>query len=127
MGKYIVFRADWTEEEGAENRLLAHTGMLTDILAEHFDSSNRPIPQPGYRFREFHRIEKFADPKFPAASTHSRVGDWEVVRVQTYSEDLPSSDFETIVVCYCRFAPVNTPLEPMPQIQVAPQLQETQV
>lgn len=127
MGKYIVFRADWTEEEGAENRLLAHTGMLTDILAEHFDSSNLPIPQPGYRFREFHRIEKFADPKFPAASTHSRVGDWEVVRVQTYSEDLPSGDFETIVVCYCRFAPINTPLEPMPQIQVAPQLQKIQV
>jgi hypothetical protein len=127
MGKYIVFRADLTEEEGAENRLLAHTGMLTDILAEHFDSSNRPIPQPGYRFPEFHRIEKFADPKFPAANTHSRVGDWEVVRVQTYSEDVPSSDFETIVVCYCRFAPVNTPLEPMPQIQVAPQLQKTQV
>ena len=47
MGKYIVFRADLTEEEGAENRLLAHTGMLTDILAEHFDSSNRPISQPG--------------------------------------------------------------------------------
>jgi len=101
--------------------------MLTDLLAEHFDSSNGPIPQPGYRFREFHRIEKFADPKFPAASTHSRVGDWEVVRVQTYSEDAPGSQFETIVVCYCRCAPVNTPLEPMPPLQVVPQLQKIQV
>ncbi|WP_373533989.1 hypothetical protein [Microcoleus sp.] len=30
-------RANLTEEEGAENRLLVHTGMLADILAEHFD------------------------------------------------------------------------------------------
>jgi hypothetical protein len=47
--KYIIFRADGREEQGAENRLLAHTGACTDILAEHFDSSNKPIPQPGDR------------------------------------------------------------------------------
>jgi hypothetical protein len=45
--KYMIFRAEWTEEEGADNRLLAHTGAYTDILAEYFDSSNAPIPHRG--------------------------------------------------------------------------------
>ncbi len=31
--KYIIFRADWSEEQGAENRILSHTGAITDILA----------------------------------------------------------------------------------------------
>ncbi len=127
MGKkYIIFRADWSEEQGAEKRLLAHTGAITDILAEHFDSSKRPIPQPGYRLREYHRIEQFVDPRFPGASTHSRVGDWEVTRVEEYTPEMPTSEFEAIVICYCRYSPVTTPLEPLPQIQVSEQLQEVQ-
>jgi hypothetical protein len=92
MRKYIIFRADWREEHLAENRILAHTGAMTDILAEHFDSSERPIPQPGYRLREYHRIEPFVDPKFPGASTHNRVGDWEVTRVEEYTSELPTAD-----------------------------------
>ena len=47
--KYIIFRTDWKEEHGAETRQLSHTGGMTDILTEHFDSRTRPIPQPGYR------------------------------------------------------------------------------
>lgn len=53
--KYIIGRADWKEEHGADTRQLTHTGAMTDILIEHFDSSTRPIPQPGYRPREFYR------------------------------------------------------------------------
>ena len=121
--KYIIFRADWTEEEGVENRLLAHTGAITDILAEHFDSSNRPLPQAGYRLKEFHRIEQFVDREFPKASTHSREGDWEVTRIEQYSPKNPA-EFEEIVICYCRFSPVNTPLEPLPKIQFSEELQE---
>lgn len=124
--KYIIFRADWTEEEGAENRILAHTGAITDILAEHFDSSNSPLPEPGYRLREYHRIEQFVDPRFPGASTHSRVGDWEVVRVETYTPDLPTTEFETIAICYCQYSPVSTPLEPLPKIQVSQEMQEVE-
>ena len=123
--KYIIFRADWREEHGAETRQLAHTGAITDILVEHFDSNNaRPIPKPGYRPREFHRIEQFSDPCFPGASTHSRVGDWEVTRVEEYPSGQPDSDFETIVICYCRYSPVTTPLEPLPKIQTTQALQE---
>lgn len=29
--KYMIFRVEWTEEEGADNRLLAHTGALISL------------------------------------------------------------------------------------------------
>ncbi|NER97509.1 MAG: hypothetical protein F6J86_27280 [Symploca sp. SIO1B1] len=125
--KYIIFRADWSEEDGAENRLLAHTGAMTDILAEHFDATGKPSPKPGYRFREFHQIEKFKNPRFPEASTHSRVGDWEVTRVEEYTTKTPGAGFESIVICYCQYSPVSTPLEPLPEIQVSQELQEVEV
>lgn len=121
--KYIIFRADWREEEGAESRLLAHTKATTDILAEYFDSSNSPLPEPGYRVREYHKIDGFADSNFPEVSTHSRVGDWEVAKVEEYkSQD--ATDFESIVICYCKYSPVSTPLEPLPQVNVSHELQE---
>ena len=123
--KYIIFRADWSEEQGAENRILAHTGAITDILAEHFDSSNSSLPEPGYRLREYHRIDQFVDSSFPGASTHSRVGDWEVVRVEKYATQQPA-DFEAIVICYCRYSPVSTPLEPLPGIQLSQERQEVE-
>jgi hypothetical protein len=123
--KYIIFRADWSEEQGAENRILAHTGAITDILAEHFDSSNSSLPEPGYRLREYHRIDQFVDSSFPDASTHSRVGDWEVVRVEKYATQQPA-DFEAIVICYCRYSPVSTPLEPLPGIQLSQERQEVE-
>ena len=122
--KYIIFRADWSEEEGAENRILAHTGAITDILAEHFDSSSKPIPEPGYRLREYHRINKFAQKQFPDASTNSRIGDWQVTRVEEYKTESPSSDFDAIVVCYCQYSPISTALEPLPNIQGSQTLQE---
>jgi hypothetical protein len=84
------------------------------------------LPEPGYRLREFHRIEQFVDPKFPGASTHSRVGDWEVVRVEEYTPELPISDFEAIVICYCQYSPVSTPLEPLPKIQLSQEMQEVE-
>jgi hypothetical protein len=126
MGKYIIFRTESASAQGWEERLLAHTEALTSILAEHFDSSNSPVPEPGYRLRDYHRIEQFVDPKFPGASTHSRVGDWEVVRVEEYTPDLPTTDFEAIVICYCQYSPVSTPLEPLPEIQVSQQMQEVE-
>lgn len=123
MRKYIIFRADWSEEEGALDRLLAHTGALTDVLAEHFDSTGKPAPEPGYRLREYHHIEKFKNPQFPGASTHSRVGDWEVTRVEEYMTETPGAEFGSVVICYCKYVPVSTPLEPMPEIQSSQELQ----
>ncbi len=126
MSKYIIFKAEDASTEQWKNMLLAHTGACTDILAEHYDSSKRSIPQPGYRLREYHRIEQFVDSKFPGASTHSRVGDWEVTRVEEYPTEFATNDFESIVICYCRYSPITTALEPLPQIQIAQELQEVQ-
>ena len=116
--KYIIFRADWREEQGAESRLLAHTKAATDILAEYFDSSNSPLPEPGYRIRQFYRIDEFADSQFKDASTHSRVGDWEVTKVEEY-KSLSAADFESIVICYCKYSPISTPLEPLPKMKAS--------
>jgi hypothetical protein len=68
MDKYIVFRADWNEEEGAENRLLADTGMLTDILAEHFDSSKPPNASNGVQI--------------PRISPDRKVGGFQISRCE---------------------------------------------
>ena len=124
MNRYIIFRTESLSLEGWENKELAHTGAGTALLAEHFDSSDRPLPQPGYRLREYHRIEQFVNNRFPGASTHSRVGDWEVARVEEYTPELPTGEFDSIVICYCQYVPITTPLEPLPEIQVAPELQE---
>lgn len=57
MGKkYIIFRADWKEEHGAFSRQLAHTGAMTDILVEHFDSSARIGDWLVTRVKEWQRI-----------------------------------------------------------------------
>ncbi len=90
---------------------------MTNILAEHYDSTNLPLPKPGYRLREYQRLEKSADPQFPAASTHSRIGDWQVTRVEVYTPDIPAREFETIAICYCQYVPIETSLESLPEIQ----------
>lgn len=111
--KYMIFRAELTEDEGADHRLLAHTGAYTDILAEYFDSSNRAIPAPGYRLLEFHSADG------SGSSTHYRTGDWEVVRVEEYPTAIPTHEFEAIVVGYCKYVPIQSPLIAMPKAQVS--------
>ncbi|MGB7271808.1 MAG: hypothetical protein WBC69_00840 [Geitlerinemataceae cyanobacterium] len=120
MRKWIVFKATGKEQDW-KNRKFAHSGSLTNIIAEHFDSSNSEIPEPGYRPPEFIRVEQFTDPQYPAAKTHYRQGDWEVVRVETYEHEVgrPYADYDIIVVCYCQYNPINAPLKPMPERQVS--------
>jgi len=122
MTKYIIFKAEKGQLENWEKMLLAHSGACTNILAEHYDGSKKSIPNPGYRLKEFHRIEECIDPKSPGASTHCRTSDWEVTRVEEYIPDLPVSDFESVVICYCRYAPIDSPLRELPRIQVNQEL-----
>ncbi|MBE9218496.1 hypothetical protein [Dolichospermum flos-aquae] len=122
MSKYIIFKADKGQLKNWEKMLLSHTGACTNILAEHYDGSKKPIPEPGYRLKEFSQIEEYVDSEFPGASTHYRIGDWEVSKVEEYVPDLPLGTFESVVICYCRYSPVNTPLKPLPKIQVSPSL-----
>ena len=120
--KYIIYLADDDSQTGWEQRYRVNNGheSLTDILAEEFDSSGRPIPNVGDRVFEMVKVPGFEDQRFPGASTHYRYGDWEVVRVEEYTPDIPvGMAFSTIVLCFCRYAPVATPLKPLPPIQVS--------
>jgi hypothetical protein len=117
MRKWIIFRAE-KRQPGWEDRKYAHTGSLTKVLCEHFDCSDQAIPEPGYRPKEFVPVEQFADANYPEASTHYRVGDWEVSRAETYTPDVPMGEFDMVVVCYCKYAPVNALLKPMPERQI---------
>jgi hypothetical protein len=118
MRKWIVFKAI-DDDLGWENRSFSHTGSLTDILAEHFDSSDSDIPKVGYRPPEFIRVEQLIDPQFPEARTHYRHSNWEVTKVETYTPDIPMGEFDMIVICHCKYSPINTPLKPMPERQVS--------
>lgn len=119
MRKYIIFRAE-KRQPGWKERKFEHTQGLTRILTEHFDSSDQPIPEPGYRPTEFIRVDALHNPSEHGYSTHYRQGDWEVTRVETYTPDLPiNTDFDMIVICYCQHNPINAPLKPMPERQVS--------
>ncbi len=121
MGRYIIFQAESAPDAVWEQMQLAHSGAMTFILAEHYDASDGPLPGAGYRLREYYRIEPFADDRLTGASTHSRVGDWEVTRVEEYESVLPNQSHTAIVLCYCRYAPIRTALEPLPDVQVTPE------
>lgn len=113
MGETWIIWVAEPEQPGWENRKLP-MGGLTDILDEQWDyTSSGAIPQVGDRLRQFLQVEEFIDSKFPGSSTHVRNGDWVVSRVEEY---LPSGDERSkkaIILCYCRFDPVISPLEPL--------------
>ena len=117
MRKYIIFRAD-KRQPGWKDRKHAHSGSLTKTLFEHYDCSDQPLPEPGYRPPEFIKVDQFADPGYPLASTHRRQSDWEVSRVETYTPDVPMGEFDMVVICHYRYSPVNAPLVPMPDRQI---------
>jgi len=119
MRKYIIFQAGKREKTDWRNRKLQHTQALTWILAEYWDSSNKPIPTPGYRPTEFIRVDALHNPAEHGYSTHYRQGDWEVTWVETYTPDIPMGEFDIIVICYYKYNPVNAPLKPMPERQVS--------
>jgi hypothetical protein len=117
MRKYIIFQTSPSESGWAE-RKLAHTGFLTRILAEHYAPANRPSPKPGYRLREYHRVPESANPDFPKETTHSRIGNWEVSRVEEYAPTNPGSDYDIVVICHCKWVPIESVLEPLVKGQI---------
>ena len=126
MRKYIIFKAESMSASGWEDRMLAHTQAITDILCEQYDSSDSPLPQLGDRPLEFHSIEGFSDPQFPDADTHYRAGDWEVTAVEEYPANAPQSRFDVLVICYCKYAPIKTALIPAPKITAATREEQNQ-
>jgi hypothetical protein len=118
--KYIQFVAEETPPDYDWGKMiLAHTGEFTPILAENWDSSDSPLPQPGYRLTEYYRFEELVEPAFTGSTTHRREGNWEVTRVEVYDASSSSNGFDTIAVCYCRYSPISAPLVPVPQARVS--------
>ncbi|MGD1910209.1 MAG: hypothetical protein ACFB2X_04935 [Rivularia sp. (in: cyanobacteria)] len=54
---------------------------------------------------------------------HSRIGDWEVANIEVYKWQ-DAANFESIVICYCKYSPISTPLEPLPKVNTSHQFQE---
>jgi hypothetical protein len=123
--RWIIFHAE-PNQPGWENRKLP-MGGLTGILNEQWDyTGSDSLPIVGERFRQLLRIEEFADPQFPKSSTHARNGDWVITRVEQYPAAAYNSSKQEIVVCYCKFEPLVSELEPLGRGQASPQLQESQ-
>lgn len=117
MRRWIVFRAD-KRQPGWQDRKYAHTGSLTKTLSEHYDCSDTPLPEVGYRPPEFIKVEQFVDAEYPEAKTHHRLSDWEVTSVETYTPDISGMGFDMIVICYCKYVPINAAVQPMPERQM---------
>jgi hypothetical protein len=115
-----MFRAESWNFPNHEKARLSHTGALTAILAEWFDSSERELPQPGYRLRDYARLDGQGQPHYDAGSTHSRLGDWVVSQVEEFPANLPTGQkFEEIIVCYCRYVPIEPQWQPVPKATVS--------
>ena len=117
MGRYIIFKTETADAKGWEERQLLPGGGLTDVLGEYYDSSDRPLPQPGYRLRDYQQLPEAIDQAFPQASTHSRLSVWQVSRVEVYEAKQAGSSFEAIAVCYCAYVPIEARLEPLSAIR----------
>lgn len=93
-------------------------GGLTNILDEQWDYTGKGnLPQVGDRLRQFLRIEEFADPQFPKSSTHVRDGDWVITQVERYIPADGEYSKQAIVLCYCKFEPILSELEPLSRVK----------
>ena len=103
MTRYIIYKSRSGSQGNWESRLLAHTGSLTDILAEHFDSSKKPLPKPGDRLLEF------ADLEDQTSSTHyNRNGSWVVTEIDVFTSlSVQNGKHSEIVICWCEYDPVE--------------------
>ncbi len=103
MSRYIIYKSRSGSEGKWESRLLAHTGSLTDILGEHFDSSKKPLPKPGDRLIEFADLEDKTD------STHyNRNGSWVVTEIDVFTaSSVQNGKHSEIVICWCKYDPVE--------------------
>ncbi len=117
MKRWIVFKTESASSQGWKERKLQPAAHLTRMLAEYLDCSDKMLPEPGDRPREFARFEESVDPNFPDASTHVRWSDWEVSRVERF-KSVDSAEYDEIVVCYCRYSPIEPEWKELPKIGV---------
>ncbi len=100
--RLIIFRADRNEidkyrqltqtQQGESFYRVANARSVPSsiwTISEHYDSSGKPIPEPGYRLTE----------TVPEHRDYFRDNGWEVVRVETYTPDIPApygAEFEEL-------------------------------
>ena len=121
MSRYIIYQAESMDAHGWEDRKLINGSgeTFTVILAEHFDSTDGPLPEVGHRLTEYVTLSESADPQFPEASTHYREGDWEITRIESYTPEVPMGQFESIVVCVCCYVPTESELVSLGEVTVS--------
>jgi hypothetical protein len=114
---WIIFRAE-PDQPGWETRL-DPTGGFTHYLTEHRDFSGKgKIPAVGYRFPVFLRNENAAT-QSNIGSTHYRQGDWVVTKVECYPAGSPDCSCQEIVVCYCKFDPIESELVALAESKIS--------
>ncbi len=119
--KYVIFKEERPIQYG-ESRQLSRTGSATDILAEWYLRAETSAPNIGDRLLEFAHIDEngVVDLTRSKGSTHQRLGDWQVTRVEEYVANLPvGQDYEEIVVCYCQYVPIEPNWKSIPKTIVS--------
>ncbi len=117
MKRWIIFKTASASFQGWKERKLQPAGHLTRILVEYLGSSDKALPELGYRLREFAYSEKFVDSNFHDASTHVRWSDWEVSRVEQFKA-VNSAEYDEVFVCYCCYSAIEPEWKELPKIGV---------
>jgi hypothetical protein len=111
--QYVIYRVSGKDPDCMNRKFQLNQG-LTMIMHEEFRSSGKRV-EVGDRPMEFVRVESDHDPSFHGWSTHYKTGDWVVDRIEEYPANMPGlQDFDEIVICYCKYSPIESELRPMP-------------
>jgi len=112
MRKLVLFKADKGEIKKYREMTNTKVGesfyrvanadsvpSLINTIAEHHDSSTKPVPTVGHRLTE----------TVPENRDCFRDNGWEVIRVEEYTPEIPvpyGAEFDTICICYCAYKPL---------------------
>jgi hypothetical protein len=98
----IVYLAD--SDHGCDDRVLSHTGSLTNILNETISySTDLFSAEIGDRWIELVRVPVDGRNE---GWTHSRESNWVIDFIDVYSPTHPDSKHFEVVYCYCKYVPI---------------------
>lgn len=103
-----VYRTDGSQP-GWENRLDS-IGSSTYLLHEEMDySRNRTLPKVGERLGE---SQRFSD-----GEIYHRESEWLITKIQRYPALGEDCDWDEIILCYCKFEPIESKWERVPTLE----------
>jgi hypothetical protein len=96
---WVIYAVMDSDEVGWEQRLLMPSGSVTEIISESFYPSNSSVQLPtvGDRVVEYANLVDENE-----GVTHSREGDWIVVKTEVFS-----GENKNILVCRCKWSPID--------------------